>query len=381
MTRLHSTPIDVGRRKAISTNMRLYRDHIGLGGHVDVQCSFGFQRHRPAAFASLRTFFEKRLRAPCMKEKPQLEGQAGQRQREPRLQQLASQRHQNTQSRSGKLPHLLQVNHRHQATQHANRFTASCNAGAAAAPICLAHRCASPPAYGRRPPSTGQDRGAGSRPPTAPWEAAGQARQVTHVARCKTRGAPARSASPTRSHIAASIACAAYVANQDVEAAANTHGHRHAQPLAVHPNPLFLLGISESHQQNIRPGRVNPVQDLTVIHPGQALLGRGICAHDMNARIIAFQQLRRLSATPARPPSKKDPVALARGKRGQFGHQVTPVTRSGSAWPQQPGSPHQRHSVRQHQAASGNDPVQMRIVLRVEPDVQIDGGNLMGPAR
>ena len=80
----------------------------------------------------------------------------------------------------------------------------------------------------------------------------------------------------------------------------------------MHPNPLFLFGISQRHQQNIRLRNVNPVQNIAVVQPRHVLLGGSIGAHDAHPRIVPLQQLLRPLGDVPFAAQKKNPIPLPR---------------------------------------------------------------------
>ena len=75
--------------------------------------------------------------------------------------------------------------------------------------------------------------------------------------------------------------------------------------MSMHSEPLFLLRIAESHQENIWTSRLNPAEDLIVIHLVQRFELRRVPAGYAHARIVTFYPGRCARGTRILAPRRK----------------------------------------------------------------------------
>jgi hypothetical protein len=132
--------------------------------------------------------------------------------------------------------------------------------------------------------------------------------------------------------------------------------------MPMHGKPLFLFWIAKSYQENIWARRLNPPEDLLVIHPIQRFELRRVPACYANARIVSFHPGRCASGTLILGAQEEHPIASPRGELHKPGNQV----RSGDAFLERPthqvGGPDKRHTIWQYKIAATQNLVQLVIM-------------------
>src|ERR1022692_497368 len=83
----------------------------------------------------------------------------------------------------------------------------------------------------------------------------------------------------------------AHLPGDEVEGSPDADAYRDLEAVAVHREPLFLLGIAESHQKNVGPRVFDAAQNLFVIHGFEGLRLRRITAYNAQVRIPLSQPL------------------------------------------------------------------------------------------
>jgi hypothetical protein len=110
-----------------------------------------------------------------------------------------------------------------------------------------------------------------------------------------------------------------------------------------------------------RLGGLDAVEDFAVIHPLHLFFTGSIGADNPDPWEFLLQQLPGPLGHVAFAAQQVDAVTLLRGKLRQPGNQVHARHAFGKGTAQEFRYPHQRHSVRQYQAAAGNDSMQVII--------------------
>jgi hypothetical protein len=205
-------------------------------------------------------------------------------------------------------------------------------------------------------------------------------REVAPVARNQTLGLLHTPGEPFKTSALHPHRSALDVADEHVHAAADADRDRHVEALEMHANPFFLLWVAKGDEQEVRLGLVNELQGVAVIHALDIGEDGGVIAADVDAGVELFELGFGAFGYAVFAAEEEDFVALASGECSELRYEVRagdPLFERGS---EHTRDPDKWHAVRQNKAAAGKNAVQVYVVERVDPEIEIGGGHLMGAA-
>ena len=167
------------------------------------------------------------------------------------------------------------------------------------------------------------------------------------------------------------------------KAAGHTNCQRHAEPIPVHPDPLFsCLGSPESTSRMSGCVSVNALETLSAIQLVWASCNRRVLTDNADAGIVSAQATpATLMQRPALAQKGKSCSSFVQERAASLPKLTDRRLVLGYQASQQSRHPLHCPSIRQDHAQAGHDSMQVRIGQRVQPCIQVHRTNLMDAAR